>query len=179
MIYNPYAKGIQVRIDRNEIISQLKGALADEFITAQNYWLQGKLLLDGPHHEEIQKELFQHMAEERSHADWIIDRILHLSAGNETSPEIKPIDWDRLGKCRYVPAVEWDADSLLTNAIAGERCATEHYAQIADFTRTKDPVTYDLIQKIIDEEFEHIRDLSKLQEMVHDRTDKIKKEGKE
>jgi len=173
---HPYISGIQKSIDRNQIIQMLKGALSDEFIAAQNYWMQGKLLLDGPFKEEIQKELFQHMAEERAHADWIIDRILHLSPGTENSPEIKPIDWDRLGKCRYTPAIEWDANSILTNAIAGERCATDHYAQIAEFTKLRDPVTYDLVNKIIDDEFEHIRDLSKLQEMVHERHDKIQKE---
>jgi bacterioferritin len=174
MIYNPYAKGIQDKVDRNEIIQLLRGALSDEFISAQNYWMQSKLLLQGPYHEEIQKELLQHMAEERKHADWLIDRILHLGSGNEVSPEIKPMDWDRFGKCRYIPAIDWDALSMLNNAIAGERCATDHYAQIAEFTRTRDPVTYDLVQRIMDEEFEHIRDLSKLQDMLNDNEEKEK-----
>jgi bacterioferritin len=173
---HPYALGIQKKINTNEIIQQLRGALSDEFIAAQNYWMQGKLLLQGPYHEEIQKELFEHMSEERRHADWLIDRILHLSSGNEITPEIKPMDWDRLGKCRYTPAIEWDANSMLTNAIAGERCSTDHYAQIAEFCRAKDPVTYDLVQRIIEEEFEHIRDLSKLQEMLRDNDEKSKKD---
>ena len=156
-----YVQNIQQNVDRNEIIKQLRGALADELIASHNYWTQAKVI-QGVYREEIIKELIQHRDEEQGHANMLMDRIIQLG-GN---PEIRPIDWDRLTRCRYTPCVSWDQKDILENAIGGERCATEHYSNIAEFVRNKDITTYDMIMKILDDEYEHIRDLSKLKDML-------------
>jgi bacterioferritin len=156
-----YVKGIQQQVDNNEIIKMLRSALADELIATHNYWMQSKVI-QGVYKDEINKELYQHRDEEMGHANMLIDRILQLG-GN---PEIRPIDWDRLTGCRYIPAMSWDQKNILEDALAGEKCATEHYSRIAEFVRARDITTYDIVMKILDDEYEHIRDLTKLKEMV-------------
>ncbi len=158
-----YIQGIQTQVDNNEIVTQLRTALAEELIAVHNYWSQSKII-QGSLKDEIQKELFQHRDEEMGHANMLMDRILQLG-GN---PELKPIDWDRFASCRYTPNVNWDQRSILEVAIQGEKCSTEHYTQIAQFVEHRDVTTYDIIQKILDDEYEHIRDLKKLEEMLHD-----------
>lgn len=156
-----YIKGVQGQVDKNEIIKLLRSALADELIAVHNYWTQAKVI-QGVYKDDIIKELVQHREEEQGHANMIMDRILQLG-GN---PELRPLDWDRLTQCRYKPAAFWDQRSILEDAIGGEKCATEHYSRIAQFVRDKDLTTYDMVMKIIDDEYEHIRDLSKLQDMI-------------
>jgi bacterioferritin len=157
-----YIQGIQQHVDNNETIKLLRGALADELIAVHNYWTQAKVI-QGVYREEIIKELIQHREEEQGHANMLMDRILQLG-GN---PEIRPIDWDRLTKCRYEPAVSWDQRNILEQAIGSEKCATEHYSNIAEFVRNKDITTYDIVMKIIEDEYEHIRDLGKLKDMIY------------
>jgi len=155
-----YIKGVQASVDKNEIIKLLRSALADELLAVHSYWVQSKVI-QGVHKDEINKELMQHQDEETKHANMLMDRILQLG-GN---PEIRPIDWDKLTQCRYNPNISWDQRDILENALNGEKCATEHYSRIAEFVRTKDATTYDIVSSILDDEYEHIRDLSKLQEL--------------
>jgi bacterioferritin len=156
-----YMQGIQQQVDNNEIIKQLRRALADEYLTAHQYWTQSKII-QGVYKDEINKELYQHRDEEMGHANMLMDRILQLG-GN---PEIRPLDWDSLASCRYQLANDWDQKTILNQAIQGERCAVDHYTSIAQFTQSRDTTTYDIIMNILDDEYEHIRDLSKLQEML-------------
>jgi len=156
-----YMKGIQENVDKNETIKMLRSALADEFIAMHNYWNQASVI-QGVYREEIQKELWQHRDEEQGHANMLIERILQLG-GN---PEIRPLDWDRMTGCRYIPALSWDQKNLIQDALNGENCAVEHYTRIAQFVQSKDDTTYDIVSKIIDDEYEHIKDLRKLQDMI-------------
>jgi bacterioferritin len=125
--------------------------------------MQAKLI-EGFNKEEAVKELLQHREEEWDHADLLMNRILELG-GN---PEIRPLDWDRYTKCRYAPTMDRDQISILEDSIAGEKCAIEHYNQILEFTKDRDITTNQLIHRIINDEFEHIRDLNKIKKAVED-----------
>jgi bacterioferritin len=61
-----------------------------------------------------------------------------------------------------------DQISILEDSIAGEKCAIEHYNQILEFTKDRDITTNQLIHRIINDEFEHIRDLNKIKKAVED-----------
>jgi len=160
---HPYAQGLHDKIYRNETIKLLKAALADELIAGHQYWIQAKLI-EGFNKEEAVKELLQHRDEEWGHADLLMNRIIELG-GN---PEIRPLDWDRFTKCRYAPTIDRDQVAILDDAIAGEKCAIEHYNHILEFTKEKDITTNQLIHRIINDEFEHIRDLNKVKKAVED-----------
>ena len=158
-----YIKGIQDRVNTNEIVKQLRRALADELNAAQNYHIQSKIV-QGSIKDDIAKELLAHYQEETGHANMLVERIIQLG-GN---PEIRPLDWDRTANCIYMMNTEWDQRSILDIALQGEKCATEIYTGIAQFTERRDVTTYDIIRKILDDEYEHIRDLNKLKEMLHE-----------
>ena len=158
-----YIQGIQKKVDTNEIIVQLRSALADELIATQGYWVQSKLI-QGSLKDEIQKELYQHRDEEMSHANMLMERILQLG-GN---PELRPLDWDNIAGCRYILNANWDQRTILDNALQSEKCATERYTKLVQFLDNRDITTYDIIHKILDDEYEHIRDLNKLRELLHD-----------
>jgi bacterioferritin len=158
-----YIKGIQQRVDTNELVQQLRRALADELNAAYNYHIQSKII-QGSLREEIAKELLQHFEEETGHANMLTERIIQLG-GN---PEIRPLDWDKFSNCRYEYNTTWDQRDILEVALRGEKCATEHYTGIAQFAENRDTTTYDIVRKILDDEYEHIRDLNKLKEMLHD-----------
>jgi len=156
-----YMQGIQQQVDNNEIIKQLRRALADEYLSAHQYWTQSKLI-QGVYKDEINKELYQHRDEEMGHANMLMDRILQLG-GN---PEIRPLDWDGLASCKYQLTNDWDQKVILDMSMRSERCAIDHYTKVAQFAQTRDTTTYDIVMNIIDDEYEHIRDLAKLQEML-------------
>jgi bacterioferritin len=162
-----YIRGIQQKVDNNEIINLLKRALADELNAAYSYHVQSKMV-QGSIKDQVAKELLQHYEEETGHANMLTERIIQLG-GN---PEINPMEWNRYANCRYEFNSEWDQRSILDVALRGEKCATQHYAGIAQFTEPRDITTFDIVQKILDDEFEHIRDLNKLKEMLHDNTTK-------
>jgi bacterioferritin len=158
-----YIQGIQKKLDINETIKQLRKALADELNAIHNYWVQSKVI-QGAYKEDINKELMQHYEEEQKHANMLAERILQLG-GN---PEIRPLDWERMANCDYIVATTWDQKAILNDALQGEKCAADHYSNLANFLRTRDDTTYDIVSKILDDEFEHIRDLNKLKTMVEE-----------
>jgi len=164
-----YIRGIQQQVDRNEIISMLRSALADELNAVHNYWMQAAMI-EGYLKNEINKELYQHRDEEQGHANMLIDRIVQLG-GN---PDIRPVQWDQISGCDYAPIINIDQKFILEDAIQGEQCAVKHYTKISQFLEGRDITTYDIVMKIIEDEYTHIEDLRKLQEMMKS---KYEKEG--
>ena len=156
-----YIRGVQDQVDRNEVISMLRSALADELNAVHNYWMQAALV-EGYMRDNITKELYQHRDEEQGHANMLIDRIVQLG-GN---PDIRPIQWDQISGCDYAPIINVDQKIILDSAVQGEKCAVMHYTKISQFLERKDITTYDIVMKIIEDEYTHIRDLTKLQEML-------------
>lgn len=157
-----YIRGIQDNVDKSETVKLLRKALADEYIAAHQYWTQAKIV-QGIQRDEIVTELLGHRDEEMGHANLLMDRILQLG-GN---PELRPLDWDSFTECSYKLNASWDQKAVLDIAIDSERCAVTHYTQIAQFVQVRDDTTYDLVMKIIDDEYKHITDLSKIRDIVN------------
>lgn len=154
---HPYIQGINNQVNNNEVIKHLQSALAEELISSFNYRIQARLI-QGFHKDDIKKELMEHSREEDHHADLLMERIMELG-GN---PELRPLDWDRFAKCRYMPTTSGDQVVILEDAIKGERCAIKHYTEIAQFVQNKDDTTFNLIHRILNDEYEHMKDLNKL-----------------
>ncbi len=156
-----YMQGIQEQVNRNEIIALLRSALADELNAVHQYWMQAALI-QGHARDSINKELYQHRDEEMGHANMLIDRIVQL----EGNPDVRPLQWDRIATCNYDPVINRDQKIILDQAIEGENCAIQHYTKISQFVENKDTITFDIVMKIIEDEYEHISDLKKLQELI-------------
>jgi bacterioferritin len=162
-----YIRGIQEKVDRNEIVGLLRSALADELNAVHNYWMQAAMI-QGYLREEINKELYQHRDEEHGHANMLIERIVQLG-GN---PDVRPSQWDLIAGCDYSPIVNIDQKEILEDAMQSEKCAVQRYVQLSQFLDNRDITTYDIVMKILEDEYQHINDLKKLQEMMLSKSEK-------
>ncbi len=154
-----YIQGVHEQVTRNEVIKQLKTVLASEFILAHNYGMQA-VLIEGHQKEEIKKFLLNAQNSERAHAQMLIDRMIELG-GN---PDIRPLDWDRISACDYRPVNSVDQRQILDEAYESESCLSSAYARLLNFLETRDRTTYDLVNRILEEEYQDIEAIKKLQE---------------
>ncbi len=92
----------------------------------------------------------------------VADRILQLGG----TPLLHPQEWFTQTNCGYDAPTEFDVVNILEDAIKGEQCAISVYSQIADMTRNKDIVTYDIVSQILADEVEHEEDLQALHDDI-------------
>ncbi len=64
--------------------------------------------------------------------------------------------------------------AILEDAIKGEQCAISTYSELAELTRNKDIVTYDIVSRILADEVEHEEDLTALREDITEFVDQIR-----
>jgi bacterioferritin len=107
-------------------------------------------------------ELQQHATDELRHANMVADRILQLGG----TPLLHPKEWFTQTNCGYDAPDEFDVVHILEDAIKGEQCAISVYSEIADLTRNKDIVTYDIVSQILADEVEHEEDLQALHDDI-------------
>ena len=67
--------------------------------------------------------------------------------------------------CKHFPD-QCDEKRQSDQNIKGEQCAISVYKKIIDYTRDKDPVTYDMALKIMEDEIEHEEDLEAIKEDI-------------
>jgi bacterioferritin len=160
---NSIIQGIEI----NEIITALNKAYADEWLAYYQYFIEAKVI-KGIMKDAAIAELTQHADDELRHANMIADRILQLGG----VPLLNPQDWFTHTNCSYEEPKDFDVVSILEDSIKGEQCAISIYSQLADMTRHKDIVTYDIISEILADEVEHEEDLQALHdditEFIHD-----------
>ena len=147
------AAGIKVP----ELIKLLNKAFADEWLAYYQYWLGARVAVGIPKAEVI-KELEEHAEEELKHASMLAERIIQLGG----IPILEPKLWYDEANCRYLPPKDPSIHALIDQNIKGEQCAIGVYYKILDFIKDKDPLTFKIIQKILEEEVEHEQDLEDL-----------------
>ncbi|NMC40135.1 MAG: ferritin, partial [Bacteroidales bacterium] len=98
--------------------------------------------------------------EELTHAQLLVDRIIQLGG----TPLLTPEDWMKMTNCGYDAPVDHYVEVVLEQNIKGEQCAIKTYSALLDITRNVDPVTYDIIVRILTDEVEHEEDLMALKE---------------
>jgi bacterioferritin len=140
-----------------ELVKMLNKAFADEWLAYYQYWLGAKVAAGVPKGEVI-KELKEHADEELKHAHMLADRIIELGG----VPVLEPKLWYEVANCRYLPPKDADIRVLLDQNIKGEQCAISVYYKILDFIGDKDPLTFNMVRKILQEEVEHEQDLEDL-----------------
>ena len=100
----------------------------------------------------------------------IADRIIQLGG----KPLLEPKEWLKETNCGYDRPDDPDVRVLLDQNIKGEQCAISHYKKLMDYTKDKDPVTYDMALKILEDEVEHEEDLEAIQEDIKVMESKLK-----
>ena len=154
---NSIIKGLEI----DEIIKVLNRAYADEWLAYYQYFIEAKVI-KGIMKDAVIAELNQHATDELRHANMVADRILQLGG----TPLLNPKDWFTHTNCGYEEPKNFDVVSILKDSIKGEECAISTYSAIADMTRDKDIVTYDLVSEILADEVEHEEDLQSLYEDI-------------
>ena len=143
-----------VGMDVDELIELLNKAFADEWLAYYQYWLGAKVV-KGPMKEAVIAELVQHSTDELRHADMLAQRIIQLGG----TPITKPENWYRMTNCGYDAPEDPFVRTILDQNIKGEQCAIVTYQKLVQLTATKDPVTYNTVLQILQDEVEHEEDL--------------------
>jgi len=148
-----------VGMDIEELLGLLRKAYADEWLAYYQYWVGAKVA-KGPMKEAVIAELLQHATEELMHADMLTARIIQLGGAPVSSPR----QWYDLTNCGYDPPDDPFVKTLLQQNIKGEQCAIGVYQRLMELTRERDPVTYNIVLQILEQEVEHEEDLQSLLE---------------
>ncbi len=148
-------------INVEKLIELLNKAFADEWLAYYQYWIGAKVAKGIPR-EAVVAELTQHAADELRHAGMVADRIIQLGG----TPLLEPKEWEKHTNCGYDKPQDPDVRTLLEQNIKGEQCAITVYKKLIDYTKDKDPVTYDMALKILEDEIEHEEDLEAIQDDI-------------
>jgi bacterioferritin len=153
-------KGIEiVGMDVKQLLDLLNKAFADEWFAYYQYWLGAKVV-KGPMKEAVIAELMQHATDELRHAGLVAARIIQLGG----TPVTEPKKWYELTSCGYDAPNDPFVAKILEQNIKGERCAIGFYKRLLDATAGKDPVTYNMVLQILQDEVAHEEDLQSLSE---------------
>ena len=148
-----------VGMDVEQLLKLLNIAFADEWLAYYQYWLGAKVV-KGPMKEAVIAELLQHAADELRHADMVAARIIQLGG----TPVAEPKKWYDVTSCGYEAPDDPFVEAILNQNIKGERCAIGFYKKLLEATQTKDPVTYNMVLQILQDEVAHEEDLQSLSE---------------
>ena len=153
-------KGRQiVGMDIDELLSLLNQAFADEWLAYYQYWLGAKIV-KGPMKDAVAAELLLHATEELAHADMLALRIIQLGG----TPLISPEEWLNHTHCGYESPSDPFVKVILEQNIKGEQCAIDVYQRLLGVVKDTDPVTYNVVLTILEQEVEHEEDLQSLDE---------------
>jgi bacterioferritin len=153
-------KGIEnVGMDVQQLLTLLNKAFADEWLAYYQYWLGAKVV-KGPMKEAVIAELLQHATDELRHADMVAARIIQLGG----TPVNEPKKWYDVSNCGYDAPEDPFVGKLLEQNIKGERCAIGFYKRLLESVQGKDPVTYNIVLQILQDEVAHEEDLQSLYE---------------
>ena len=145
--------------DADRLVELLNKAFADEWLAYYQYWLGAKIVA-GPMKDAVIAELLQHAADELRHADMVSNRIIQLGGTPVTTPK----QWFDASNCGYDEPADPYVGKILEQNIKGEQCAISVYHALIEEVGMKDPVTYNIVVQILQDEVEHEEDLQSLQE---------------
>lgn len=141
----------------------LQRALDTYLVQASAVWLraaQGAKIVKGPMKDAVASELLLHATEELAHADMLSLRIIQLGG----TPLLSPEEWIKRTHCGYDAPTDPFVKQILAQNIAGEQCAIDVYQKLQQLVKDKDPVTYNIVLTILQQEVEHEEDLQSLDE---------------
>jgi ferritin-like protein len=134
-------------VDVEKLIKMLIANAAAEFASTYYYYTILRMHLAG--HEDYKEICEDARLEDRAHWELIVPRIYEL--GGEL-PNDLPAFHDQAG-CRAAKLPDPPtAVNILTLLLESERCAIRSWIEICDMTFGKDPRTYDMASRILNEE---------------------------
>ncbi|MDD1660517.1 MAG: ferritin [Methanomicrobiales archaeon] len=148
-----------VGMDVKELLGLLYRAFSDEWLAYYQYWI-GSKVVKGPNKEAVIAELTLHSTEELNHAVLLTTRIIQLGG----TPPLAPAEWMKLTNCGYDAPTDPFVKNVLEQNIKGEQCAIGVYNKLLGLTKDTDPVTYNVVLTILQQEVEHEEDLQNLLE---------------
>ena len=148
-----------IGMDVDTLLNLLRKAFSDEWLAYYQYWIGAKVV-KGPMKDAVIAELVQHSADELRHADMLSLRIIELGG----VPVTKPEDWYKLTNCGYDAPEDPYVVKIIEQNIKGERCAISTYSSLLKVTKDADPVTYNIVVQILQDEVSHEEDLQNLEE---------------
>ena len=146
-----------VGMDVKELIKLLNKALADEWLAYYQYWA-GAYVVKGPMRPQVEAELREHADEELKHANMLAERIVQLGG----QPILNPDEWAKQSHCGYEAPKDPHVKKILEQNIKGEQCAIEVYNKILEKVKGSDPITFNMVRKIMEDEVEHEEDLQNI-----------------
>jgi len=148
-------------MDVDQLVTLLRKAFSDEWLAYFQYWV-GAQVVKGPMKDAVIAELNQHAADELRHAGMVSLRIIELGG----VPVTKPEDWYKWTNCGYEAPDDPYVETVLQQNIKGEQCAITTYSKLLQTTREADPVTYNMVVQILQDEVSHEEDLQNLEEDI-------------
>lgn len=146
-------------LNPEELVAVLNSALADEYYAWYQY-VAGAPIAYGLFRDEVESQMNEHAKEELKHAEWLSKRIIELNG----TPLINPSLWPAVSNCGYIEPSEPRTDILVAQVLKAERCAIEVYQAILEKVKGKDPVTFHIIRKILEEEEDHEQDFQDIED---------------
>ncbi|MCL5037275.1 MAG: ferritin [Chloroflexi bacterium] len=151
-----------VGMDVEKLLGLLNKALADEWLAYYQYWIGAKVVV-GPIRNDVVTELVEHATDELRHAGMLVDRMIQLGG----TPLLKPEDWYKQTNCGYEAPEDFYMEAIVKQNIKGEQCAISVYNSLLKITREADPITYEMVYQILNDELSHEEDLENLLEDMH------------
>jgi ferritin-like protein len=139
-------------VDVKRLIDKLVRATAAEFTTYYYYTIL-RMHLTGMEGEGLKEITEDARLEDRLHFELMTQRIYEL--GGDLPRDIRQLA--DLAACAdaYLPSDWRKPESILKVLLEAEQCAIRTWKEVCDMTLGKDPRTYDLAQRILQEEVEH------------------------
>ncbi len=141
--------------DPEQTINILQSVLATEIVCVLRYTMNA-IAAAGIASESIKEEFSTHANEEQVHVQLVGERINQLGG----KPDFNPATLTSRAASQYVDT-ETLVDMIKENLVA-ERIACEHYRELIEFFRDKDPTTRRMLEGILEKEEEHANDMHDL-----------------
>jgi bacterioferritin len=148
------SKGKQiVELDVAGLIADLHRAYADEWLAAYAYNYMGQVVTGRPAAKQLAALLLDTSKDELEHQQELAERIASL--GGKPVADISKLVKSSNAGYPVPPANEKDFEAIVKTVIKAEQDAIDVYNKLVQKTHGKDPITYDLILRILSEEVEH------------------------
>ncbi|QKQ99044.1 DNA protection protein DPS [Metallosphaera tengchongensis] len=139
-------------LDVKKLIDKLVKATAAEFTTYYYYTIL-RMHLTGIEGEGLKEIAEDARLEDRLHFELMTQRVYEL--GGSLPRDMREVADISACADAYLPQNWKDPKEILKVLLEAEQCATRTWKEVCDMTYGKDPRTYDLAQRILQEEIEH------------------------
>lgn len=137
-------------VDVDKLIKMLIANAGAEFASTYYYYTILRMHLAG--HEDYKEICEDARLEDRAHYELIVPRIYEL--GGSLPNDLK-VFHDQAGCAAAKLPDSPSAVNILSVLLESERCAIRSWSAVCDVTFGRDPRTYDLAARILNEEVEH------------------------